>query len=96
LKIAVSIYGSFKTDLSIETSDIDLSINFLNAYNLNKENITNLITDLSVLFEKLFLFEKVVALTNATVPIIKLVRLFFLNIGNRSYKSVGTKQYRTL
>jgi DNA polymerase sigma len=76
LKIGVSIYGSFKTDLSIETSDIDLSINFLNAYNLNKENVTNLITDLSVQFEKLFLFEKVVALTNATVPIIKLVSLF--------------------
>lgn len=76
LKIAVSIYGSFKTELSIETSDIDLSINFLNAYNLNKEHITNLINDLSVQFEKLSLFEKVIALTNASVPIIKLVKFY--------------------
>jgi hypothetical protein len=74
LKINLNVYGSFRTELSIETSDIDLSINILNAYNFTKENITKLITELSVQFENLSLFDKVVALTNATVPIIKLVK----------------------
>lgn len=63
--------------MCIEISDIDLSVNFLNA-TLNKDVITNLITELSKQFENLLVFNKVIPLTNASVPIIKLV--YFLLI----------------
>ena len=67
----IDLYGSFATDLSIESSDIDITIKFENEKTETqiKENIEKL----CVSFNNLKLFETVTPITSASVPVIKIL-----------------------
>lgn len=67
--IFIDIHGSFATDLSIECSDIDLTVRLTEFYN----NIESLISTLYTQFEKMHIFDSLVPIYTASVPIIKIV-----------------------
>ncbi len=65
----LDIYGSFATDLSIECSDIDLSIRISDVI---AEKIEFILYISRILSEKK-IFDSLIPITTASVPIIKLV-----------------------
>lgn len=67
------IYGSFAMDLSIESSDIDISI----AYPINS-NLDNITSKIIFEFTALKVFDVITPLLSASVPVIKFVRDFIL------------------
>lgn len=72
--LTVDVYGSFASDLSIESSDIDLKVNFNQYANQEKEiNYEDLIFNLVKKFNNLEIFEFVMPIHTASVPVIKLV-----------------------
>ena len=69
--IIFDMHGSFATDLSIECSDIDLTVRIVELYN----NIETLINTLFTNFDKLNIFDCLIPIYTASVPILKLVLL---------------------
>lgn len=89
LNIEVNIYGSFANDLSIECSDIDLIVkyeikqdcdnpNFQGIQNYAILDIEFIISYLTNAFNEVKCMEKVNPIYTASVPIIKLVSVFFV------------------
>lgn len=76
--ISIDIYGSFASDLSIESSDIDLKVNILkeDSENIDYETI---IFSLVRFFNEKNLFESASPISTASIPIIKLVNYILLN-----------------
>jgi hypothetical protein len=68
----LDIYGSFATDLSIESSDIDIKIK-LSSNTFDNEKVIILLTNA---FNNLNIFNKIVPIFTASVPVIKLVSLY--------------------
>jgi hypothetical protein len=66
----VDIHGSFATDLSIECSDIDITVRLCEQYT----NIENLINTLYSKFDKMHVFDSLVPIYTASVPVLKIVR----------------------
>jgi predicted nucleotidyltransferase len=73
-EISIHIYGSFATDLSIESSDIDVTIKIIEMPKFKQ--IDNLLINISKILNDSKLFESVNPICSASVPIIKLV--FFI------------------
>lgn len=74
-ELSLDVFGSFASDLSIESSDIDLKVNILNQDSINidyEEVIFNLVKK----FTALNIFDIVMPIHTASVPIIKLVNFF--------------------
>jgi len=71
--ISIHIYGSFATDLSIESSDIDVTIKIIEMPKFKQ--IDNLILNISKILNDSKFFENVNPICSASVPIIKLVFL---------------------
>ena len=70
LKYDIDLYGSYITDLMIEASDIDIKIKL---YNIQKEEFKNYFT---LLYQKLNeekKLEKIIPISTASVPVIKLI-----------------------
>ena len=67
--INIIVYGSLATDLSIETSDVDLRVVFRDNTNINDE-IVNFITFCN---KKTDLFVSIKPIISASVPVIKLI-----------------------
>jgi len=67
----IDLYGSFATDLSIESSDIDITIKF--EEEKTESQIKEKIERLCVSFNNLKLFDNVIAITTASVPVIKIL-----------------------
>ena len=70
--LSLDVFGSFASDLSIESSDIDLKVNIFNPENIfidYEEIIFNLVKKIN----NLNIFEFVMPIHTASVPIIKLV-----------------------
>lgn len=79
----IEIYGSFVTNLSIESSDIDISIRFDYDKHENINEIDNLKYELSAKFENMKnKFDKIQSILTASVPVIKLVSLNYNNLVN--------------
>jgi DNA polymerase sigma len=83
---SIDIYGSFASDLSIESSDIDIKIRlkvnehqYENEYRYGHEksriqlDLDNFIMIIVKNFNELKIFENVIPINTATVPIIKIV-----------------------
>lgn len=66
----IDIYGSFATDLSIENSDIDMLIRILDQKESTFESMCFQIVDD---IKNLKIYDEVVPIFTASVPIIKLV-----------------------
>ena len=62
------IYGSYATDLSIESSDVDMLIKMNECVDLD-----SLITKICIFFVGMKCFETITPITTATIPVIKLV-----------------------
>ncbi len=80
------MYGSFATNLTIESSDIDLTVKFNN--NLIQKDIEQILNKLSEEFLKLNKFESVNPISTASVPVIKLV-ITLLILADRPIKFTG-------
>ncbi len=78
-ELSLDVFGSFASDLSIESSDIDLKVNILNQDSINI-NYEELIFNLVKKFNSLNIFEFVMPIHTASVPIIKLVKYFLFNL----------------
>jgi len=65
----IDIHGSFATDLSIECSDIDLTVRLVESIG----NIETLINTLFSYFYRLNVFDSLNPIYTATVPILKIV-----------------------
>lgn len=65
----IDIHGSFATDLSIECSDIDLTVRLVESL-INTESLIN---SLYTYFSKLHIFDSLNPIYTATVPILKIV-----------------------
>ena len=74
-QIIIDIYGSFATDLCIESSDIDLTVRILDPTVTSSEEIFVKLLDN---FQKLKVFETVNPIFTASVPILKLVKLILI------------------
>ena len=72
------LYGSFVTNITVDTSDIDIRIMFKTNIE-NKEFYLNLLLRL---LEDSKLFDKITNIPKATIPVIKLV-FFNLTVGSR-------------
>ena len=71
----VDVYGSFASDLSIESSDIDMKIRIKNS-NLNNSyefDLDEMIISIVKHFQSKNLFDSVIPIYTASVPIIKIV-----------------------
>lgn len=68
--IVLDVYGSFATNLAIESSDIDFTIKFNNVIDVDLV-IDHLSDDLN----KLNIIENVNPISTASVPVIKLVSI---------------------
>lgn len=75
-ELSLDVFGSFASDLSIESSDIDLKVNILNQDSINID-YEELIFNLVKKFNALNIFEFVMPIHTASVPIIKLVNKKF-------------------
>jgi len=75
-ELSLDVFGSFASDLSIESSDIDLKVNILNHDSITI-NYEELIFNLVKKFNSLNIFEFVMPIHTASVPIIKLVIILF-------------------
>jgi len=75
-EITIDVFGSFASDLSIESSDIDLKVNILNE-NSNFIDYDYIIFSLVKFFNEKNVFDSVFPIHTASIPIIKLV--FFYN-----------------
>ncbi len=82
-KICLNLYGSFATDLEIESSDIDITVRYCHesvsshqqsylGYNYSVESVIN---KLVKTFKTKNIFEIVNPIYTASVPVIKLVRI---------------------
>ena len=79
----IEIYGSFVTNLSIESSDIDIAIRFDYDKHENINEIDNLKYELSAKFENMEnKFDKIQSILTASIPVIKLVSLNYNNLVN--------------
>jgi predicted nucleotidyltransferase len=67
--VVISIYGSFATNLCIESSDIDMTIKFQEECHQDQEEIINKLCE----FFRNFNFDNINPIVKAAVPIIKLV-----------------------
>jgi hypothetical protein len=67
----IDVHGSFATDLSIECSDIDLTVRLVESIS----NIETLINSLYSYFSRLHIFDSLNPIYTATVPILKIVLL---------------------
>lgn len=65
----MDLYGSFATDLSIESSDVDITIKFVEL----NESIDFVVSNIVAAFKEMKLFENVNPILTASVPVIKLV-----------------------
>lgn len=70
-EVETDLYGSFATDLSIESSDIDITIKL--AQDRNEVEIEEIIEALCVNFRGLCLFETINPILTASVPVIKIL-----------------------
>lgn len=75
---SIDVYGSFASDLSIESSDIDIKIRLkaleeLSSDSMNPMDLEQIIMLLVKNFNSLNLFESVVPIYTASVPIVKIV-----------------------
>jgi hypothetical protein len=70
-EVETDLYGSFATDLSIESSDIDITIKF--AEERNELEIEEIIEALCANFRGLCLFETINPILTASVPVIKIL-----------------------
>ena len=68
--IFIDLHGSFATDLSIECSDIDLTVRLSEQFN----NIEGLISTIYNKFEKMHIFDSLQPIYTASVPILKIVK----------------------
>ena len=71
-EITIDVFGSFASDLSIESSDIDLKVNILNE-NSDAIDYDRIIFSLVKFFNEKNVFENVTPIHTASIPIIKLV-----------------------
>jgi hypothetical protein len=71
-EISLDVFGSFASELSIESSDIDLKVN-INTEDSNDIDYEDLIFNLVKKFNSLEVFEFVMPIHTASVPVIKLV-----------------------
>jgi DNA polymerase sigma len=69
--LEIDLYGSFATDLSIESSDIDITIKF--ADDRKEVEIVEVIEALCANFRGLCLFETINPILTASVPVIKIL-----------------------
>ena len=76
-EITLDVFGSFASDLSIESSDVDLKVNILNQDSVLID-YNKIIFNLVKFFKEKGVFEQVIAIQTASIPIIKLVK-FLLN-----------------
>lgn len=63
----IEIYGSFAVNLSIESSDIDLSL----SINANESLPTQIINEISILLKEIKGISNIIPIPTATVPLIK-------------------------
>ena len=66
----IDLYGSYTTGLMIEASDIDINIKL---YNITKEEFNKYFTDLYQNLNSENKFEKIIPISTASVPVIKLI-----------------------
>lgn len=73
----MEIYGSFVTELSIESSDVDMTLKLKNDSDIEEIELDLIINKLCDYFTKNKLIESVNPITTASVPVIKIVNYFF-------------------
>lgn len=78
-EFCIDVHGSFATDLSIECSDIDLTVRLNEQYS-NIESIINLVYNK---FDRLKIFDSLIPIYTASVPILKIV-MTLLTSANQS------------
>lgn len=85
-KVDINVYGSFIIDLSIECSDVDLTIDFLE--NVSEINLEEVFIHLVKVFELSQAFDMITPIITASVPVIKLIinPLKFLDKTDHFYK----------
>ena len=66
----IDLYGSYTTDLMIEASDIDIKIKL---YNIKKDEFDKYFMDLYQYLNSEKKFEKIIPISTASVPVIKLI-----------------------
>jgi DNA polymerase sigma len=87
--VSFNVYGSFATDLAIESSDIDITVNYfckneenMNTYlndNLSTEMIINkLVKTFNLNHKKMF--DNVNPIYTASVPVVKLVYIQIITL----------------
>jgi hypothetical protein len=70
-EMTIDLYGSFATDLSIESSDIDMTIKFTEER--NEVEIEEIIQILCLYFKNLEIFDNINPISKASVPVIKIL-----------------------
>ncbi len=84
--ISLSLFGSFASDLEIESSDIDITVKYRNkseneykhqSFLTQNYYIENIIHRLVKSFTAKNLFEVINPIYTATVPVIKLVKFYY-------------------
>jgi len=71
--IVIDTYGSFSTNLSIESSDIDLAVVILEESILNFDRLINNLCTKITSMKNTYTFENINVILTASVPVIKLV-----------------------
>ena len=89
-EIDIVHYGSFVTELSIETSDIDLLVNYSPKDSKEDSNVKTIISELNSYFtvKGKNIFDSILPIYTASVPIIKLQCDISKNITKEEYKKI--------